>query len=207
MTTDSPGQGRVATAPEGGDQTHPALRVRNLRKLYVVARSEPRLAVEDVSFDVARHEFVCVVGPSGAGKTTILRCLSGLMPPSGGEALLEGRPIRAVPEEVGVVFQDYSRSLFPWLSVAKNVAMPLKVRKVGRAERDHRVSEVLASVGLSGSAGQYPWQLSGGMQQRVAIARALAYRPELLFMDEPFASVDAQTRFELEDLIQRVRHD
>ena len=108
---------------------------------------------------------------------------------------------------IGVVFQDYGRSLYPWLTVARNVELPLRVRGVRRAERAQRVAEVLASVGLADAGRSYPWQLSGGMQQRVAIARALAYRPDLLLMDEPFASVDAQTRFELEDLILRVRQE
>ena len=99
-----------------------------------------------------------------------------------------------------MVFQDYGRSLYPWLSVARNVELPLKVRGVPKAERAERVAEVLTSVGLADAGRSYPWQLSGGMQQRVAIARSLAYRPDLLLMDEPFASVDAQTRFELEDL-------
>ena len=99
-----------------------------------------------------------------------------------------------MPDGIGVVFQDYGRSLYPWLTVARNVDLPLRVRGVQRAARAARVAEVLASVGLADAGGQYPWQLSGGMQQRVAIARALAYRPDLLLMDEPFASVDAQTR-------------
>jgi len=106
-----------------------------------------------------------------------------------------------------VVFQDYGRSLYPWLTVARNVDLPLRVRRVPRAERAQRVAEVLGSVGLADAGRSYPWQLSGGMQQRVAIARSLAYRPDLLLMDEPFASVDAQTRFELEDLILRIRQE
>jgi NitT/TauT family transport system ATP-binding protein len=182
----------------------PVVSLRKVRKVYSGAAGQ-RTALEDITFDVARGEFVCVVGPSGAGKTTLLRCLAGLMPPTSGEALFEGTPLRAVPEGIGVVFQDYGRSLFPWLTVARNVDLPLRVRGMGRASRADRVAEVLASVGLADAGRQYPWQLSGGMQQRVAIARALAYRPDLLLMDEPFASVDAQTRFELEDLILRVR--
>src|SRR5262249_30826492 len=105
------------------------------------------------------------------------------------------------------VFQDYGRSLYPWLTVGRNIALPLKVRGVDKATRAERIEEVLGAVGLAGEAGHYPWQLSGGMQQRVAIARSLAYRPALLRMAEPFASVDAQTRFELEDLILRVRDE
>jgi NitT/TauT family transport system ATP-binding protein len=184
----------------------PVVSLRQVRKVYASAAG-PRTALADITFDVARGEFACVVGPSGAGKTTLLRCLAGLMPPTSGEALFEGAPLRSVPDGIGVVFQDYGRSLFPWLTVARNVDLPLRVRGVQRAARAGRVAEVLASVGLADAGGQYPWQLSGGMQQRVAIARALAYRPDLLLMDEPFASVDAQTRFELEDLILRVRDE
>jgi NitT/TauT family transport system ATP-binding protein len=184
----------------------PVVSLRQVRKVYASAAG-PRTALADITFDVARGEFACVVGPSGAGKTTLLRCLAGLMPPTSGEALFEGAPLRSVPDGIGVVFQDYGRSLFPWLTVARNVELPLRVRRVQRAARAGRVAEVLASVGLADAGGQYPWQLSGGMQQRVAIARALAYRPDLLLMDEPFASVDAQTRFELEDLILRVRDE
>jgi NitT/TauT family transport system ATP-binding protein len=184
----------------------PVLSVRSLRKAYQVNDTE-RLAVADVSFDVHRGEFVCVVGPSGAGKTTLLRCLAGLVPPTSGETLFEGEVLRRVPEQVGVVFQDYGRSLYPWLTVGRNIALPLKVRGVPKATRAERIDEVLHAVGLAGEARHYPWQLSGGMQQRVAIARSLVYRPELLLMDEPFASVDAQTRFELEDLILRVRDE
>jgi NitT/TauT family transport system ATP-binding protein len=182
----------------------PLLSVRNLGKDYAIGRVEPKVAVQDVSFDVSRGEFVCVVGPSGAGKTTLLRCLAGLTPPSRGEVLFDGEPLRGASEQVGVVFQDYSRSLFPWMSVARNIALPLKVRGLAKAARRQVVEEVLSLVGLPGVEERYPWQLSGGMQQRVAIARSLAYKPELLFMDEPYASVDAQARAELEDVIQDI---
>jgi NitT/TauT family transport system ATP-binding protein len=186
--------------------TAPVVSLRHVRKVYPSAAG-PRVALADITFDVARGEFACVVGPSGAGKTTLLRCLAGLTAPTSGDALFEGAPLRSVPAGIGVVFQDYGRSLYPWLTVAHNVDLPLRVRRVRRSARAERVAEVLASVGLTDAGRQYPWQLSGGMQQRVAIARALAYRPDLLLMDEPFASVDAQTRFELEDLILRVRDE
>jgi NitT/TauT family transport system ATP-binding protein len=186
--------------------TAPVVSLRHVRKVYPSAAG-PRVALADITFDVARGEFACVVGPSGAGKTTLLRCLAGLTAPTSGDALFEGAPLRSVPAGIGVVFQDYGRSLYPWLTVAHNVDLPLRVRGVRRSARAERVAEVLASVGLTDAGRQYPWQLSGGMQQRVAIARALAYRPDLLLMDEPFASVDAQTRFELEDLILRVRDE
>jgi NitT/TauT family transport system ATP-binding protein len=186
--------------------TAPVVSLRHVRKVYPSAAG-PRVALADITFDVARGEFACVVGPSGAGKTTLLRCLAGLTAPTSGDALFEGAPLRSVPAGIGVVFQDYGRSLYPWLTVAHNVDLPLRVRGVRRSARAERVAEVLASVGLTDAGRQYPWQLSGGMQQRVAIARALAYRPDLLLMDEPFASVDAQTRFELEDLILRLRDE
>ena len=201
--SESPMASGAATA----QATEPVLSVRSLRKAYNVGRPDEKLAIADVSFDVAKGEFVCVVGPSGAGKTTMLRCLSGLLPPTTGEVRFEGRKLQAVPDRLSVVFQDYSRSLFPWLTVNRNVAVPLKVAGVAKKEREARIQEVLHAVGLGDVGKSYPWQLSGGMQQRVAIARALAHQPDMLLMDEPFASVDAQTRFDLEDLILRVRHE
>ncbi|WP_433871137.1 ABC transporter ATP-binding protein [Saccharopolyspora sp. CA-218241] len=163
------------------------------------------LAIDDLNFQVGTGELACIVGPSGCGKSTLLRSISGLHRPTSGEVRLHGDLVRGVPSDLAVVFQDYSRSLFPWLSVRSNVEFPLRARGVGKAERRERADEVLEWVGLTGAARKYPWQLSGGMQQRVSIARALACRPALLLMDEPFASVDAQTRFELEDLLLRVR--
>ncbi len=163
-------------------------------------------AIEEVSFEIAAGELVCIVGPSGCGKSTLLRAIAGLMEPSRGEVVLHGDRVRGVPADLAVVFQDYSRSLFPWLTVEKNVAFPLRSR-VPRDERRQRVAEALTDVGLDGQGGKFPWQLSGGMQQRVSIARALAYRPALMLMDEPFASVDAQTRADLEDLVRRVRSE
>ena len=201
--TDAAARRAEASAARSGS---PVLEVRHLRKAYRISGGE-RLAIDDVSFEVARGELVCVVGPSGAGKTTLLRCMSGLMAPTSGEARLEGQPIRSVPPAVGVVFQDYSRSLFPWFTVEKNLGLALKVRGMDKTARAKRIAQVLAAVGLPDVGRRYPWQLSGGMQQRVAIARALSYQPELLFMDEPFASVDAQTRFELEDLVLRIQQE
>ncbi|MGW1677625.1 ABC transporter ATP-binding protein [Saccharopolyspora sp. NPDC002376] len=162
-------------------------------------------AIADLTFQVRTGELACIVGPSGCGKSTMLRSISGLIKPTDGQVKLNGSPVQGVPEDLAVVFQDYSRSLFPWLSVRSNVEFPLRSRGVSKAERRERADEVLEWVGLSAAAKKYPWQLSGGMQQRVSIARALACRPALLLMDEPFASVDAQTRFELEDLLLRVR--
>jgi NitT/TauT family transport system ATP-binding protein len=180
------------------------VQVDNLRKQYGTGESA-HLAIADISFAVEQGEFVCIVGPSGCGKTTLLRCLSGLMAPTAGLVQLNGHPVRQPPPEMALVFQEYNRSLFPWMTVRKNVELPLKKKLRSKEERRQAADDVLAAVGLSGSADKYPWQLSGGMQQRVAIARAISYRPEILLMDEPFASVDAQTRTELEDLILKVR--
>jgi NitT/TauT family transport system ATP-binding protein len=162
-------------------------------------------ALGSITFSVEKGEIVCIVGPSGCGKSTLLRAISGLMPPTAGESRFMDTPIKEVPEDLAFVFQEYSKSLFPWLTVHRNVAFPLKSRGMSRKQRDSVVEAALASVGLSGALDKYPWQLSGGMQQRVAIARALVCEPALLLMDEPFASVDAQTRAELEDLLLQVR--
>jgi NitT/TauT family transport system ATP-binding protein len=172
-------------------------------------------AIAGVTFQVADGELTSIVGPSGCGKSTLLRCLAGLIPPTSGQVVLDGTVVSKVPDRLAVVFQDYSRSLYPWLTVAGNVELPL--RRQGQASLGHArsgnsrsarrstASAALDSVGLADFADRYPWQLSGGMQQRVAIARALACDPVLLLMDEPFASMDAQTREDLEDLVLRVR--
>ena len=189
---------------ESGRETA-RLSVHALTKVYATERGEPATVLHRVSFDVFPGEFVAIVGPSGAGKTTLLRTLAGLLPPTSGEVRFDGQPVDAPPEKLALVFQDYSRSLMPWLTVEKNVTLPLRRRKLKAADECRIAREALEAVGLSGIGSQFPWQLSGGMQQRVAIARAIAYQPEALLMDEPFASVDAQTRSDLEDLILRVR--
>jgi NitT/TauT family transport system ATP-binding protein len=179
----------------------PMLEVKRLRKIYAGA-SRTVEALKDVSFSVGQGELVCIVGPSGAGKTTLLKCIAGLLAPSSGEIVLEGQPVTAPPPAMAVVFQEYGRSLFPWMSVRDNVALPLRHKKIDAARREELVRNALAAVDLKGVETAYPWQLSGGMQQRVAIARAVAYEPHVLLMDEPFAAVDAQTRADLEDLIR-----
>ena len=180
------------------------LKVEHLAKTY----GEGDKAVEaigDLSFEVNEKEFVCIVGPSGCGKTTLLKCMSGLLAPTSGEVRLHDQPIDGPPERMALVFQEYSRSLFPWMTIRQNVAFPLRRKKLDRAEAQQLVEDAVESVGLGGFSDRYPWELSGGMQQRVAIARALAYQPEILLMDEPFASVDAQTRADLEDLVLELR--
>ena len=180
------------------------LEVRHIGKTYG-SGAKATHAVGDVSFTLEEGEFVCVVGPSGCGKTTLLKCIGGLLRPSQGEVVLRGKRVTAPPEEMALVFQEYSRSLMPWASVRSNVLLPLRHKSLSRSDRTRLVEESLEAVGLTRVIDRYPWQLSGGMQQRVAIARALAYQPQVLLMDEPFASVDAQTRGDLEDLILRVR--
>ena len=180
------------------------LEVRHLGKTYGTGEKATQ-AIGDVSLTVEDGEFVCVVGPSGCGKTTLLKCIAGLLRPTRGEVLLRGKRVDEPPEELALVFQEYSRSLMPWASVRDNVLLPLRHKKLARSQRKELVEESLEAVGLTRFIDHFPWQLSGGMQQRVAIARALAYQPSILLMDEPFASVDAQTRADLEDLTLRVR--
>lgn len=175
------------------------LELQDLKKSYGAAK-----ILDGVSFSICPGEFVCVVGPSGSGKTTLLKCMAGLLAPSEGAVVFEDRPVTEPPAKMAVVFQDYSRSLLPWLSVEANVELPLR-NKLAKTDRRAAVQRVLDSVGLAGKGKLYPWQMSGGMQQRAAIARGLAYQPDVLLMDEPFAAVDAQTRIELEDLVLRVR--
>lgn len=179
------------------------LSVQGLQKIYHTDCGDIE-AVQNLTFDLGRGELVCLVGPSGSGKTTLLKCIAGLLGSTSGQVLLDGQKVTGPPKKMAVVFQEYGRSLFPWLRVADNVELPLKNAGVPKAERRKLVAEALEAVGLSHVPRSYPWQLSGGMQQRVAIARAVAYQPEVLLMDEPFAAVDAQTRADLEDLIRSV---
>jgi NitT/TauT family transport system ATP-binding protein len=175
--------------------------VAGLEKRYA---EEGPAALAGVTFDVVQGELLAIVGQSGGGKTTLLRLLCGLMRPTAGTVHLDGRLVTSPPREAAIVFQDYSRSLFPWLNVTRNVMLPLRRERDPRSEKLARVEAVLREVGLEGVGKKYPWQLSGGMQQRVAIARALVSRPEILLLDEPFASVDALTRAELQDLVLRL---
>ena len=193
--------GRTAKAPEA-PTTDVALDLRNVQKTYDTPGRPEVEAIRNLDFRINRGELVCVVGPSGAGKTTLLRSIAGLLDLTAGEVVLDGAAVTGPPEGMAVVFQEYGRSLFPWMTVRQNIELPLKEKGVPKAERRAKVERALAEVSLSEAADQHPWQLSGGMQQRVAIARAVAYEPTVLLMDEPFAAVDAQTRAELEDLVR-----
>jgi NitT/TauT family transport system ATP-binding protein len=184
----------------------PVLEISALNKVYESPGRRVE-AIRSVTVGVEAGELVCVVGPSGCGKTTLLRCVAGLLPVSGGAVRVAGVPVTGPPPRMAVVFQEYGRSLFPWMTVWQNVELPLKEKRLPAARRRELVTGSLEAVGLSDAADAHPWQLSGGMQQRVAIARAVAYEPQVLLMDEPFAAVDAQTRADLEDLILRLWRD
>jgi NitT/TauT family transport system ATP-binding protein len=177
----------------------PILEVENLSKSYRQAGGESTLAIENISFTAGAGEFVSLVGPSGCGKTTLLMCIAGLMAPSAGRVALKGAEVDGPPPDLVLVFQEYNKSLFAWRTVLGNVLFGLEAKGRPPFDAEAKGHWLIRLVGLEGFERHYPWELSGGMQQRVAIARALAYEPEVLLMDEPFGSVDAMTRLELED--------
>ncbi len=180
------------------------LEVEALSKSYRQIGGESTLAIDEISFQVEKGEFVSLVGPSGCGKTTLLMCIAGLIPASSGMVKVNGAGISGPPKNLVLVFQEYNRSLFAWRSVLGNVLFGLEARGKLSREAEDRGRHLIGLVGLEGFERHYPWELSGGMQQRVAIARALAYGPEVLLMDEPFGSVDALTRLELEDTLLKL---
>jgi NitT/TauT family transport system ATP-binding protein len=181
----------------------PLLQVTDLGKRFD-SRSGTVTAIEGLSFSVDDGELVGVVGPSGGGKTTMVRVIAGLLRPTTGTVLLAGRRVESPPPDLIVLFQQYEKTLLPWRTVEGNVRFGLENQPLDRQERKRRVAEALEAVGLTEAARQYPHQLSGGMQQRAAIARALARRPRILLMDEPFSSLDALTRADLQDLLLRL---
>ena len=181
------------------------LEVRELRKEFQPLSGQPVVALGSVSFRVESGQFVSIVGPSGCGKSTLLQCIAGLSRPSAGRVLLHGREVTGPPEGLILLFQEYNKSLMAWRSVLRNVRFGLENRAgMSRGEMDAEARRYLELVGLKGFEAHYPWELSGGMQQRVAIARALVRRPEVMLMDEPFGSLDALTRIELEDALLRL---
>ncbi len=178
------------------------LLVRRVRMVFPRRRGDPVVALEEISLSVRDEEFVVIVGPSGCGKSTLLRLVAGLMEPTSGEMLLDGRPIRGPSADRGMVFQSYT--LFPWLTVQRNVEFGLALRRVPAEERRRVAARFIAEVGLEGFEDAYPEQLSGGMRQRTALARALANDPEILLMDEPFGALDSQTRQLMQELLLRI---
>ena len=177
------------------------LRVENLSKKFDTPNGEI-LALNKINFQIFRREFISVIGPSGCGKTTLIRILAGLDFPSSGNVFLEGKKMEGPGAERGMVFQDYT--LFPWLSVKKNVMFGLEIKGLGKLKAEAEAMEWLDIVGLGKFADAYPEQLSGGMKQRVAIARSLANRPEILFLDEPFGALDAQTRSSMQAYLLKI---
>jgi NitT/TauT family transport system ATP-binding protein len=187
----------------GQEPASPALECRSIT-VELLHKFNRKRIIEDISFVVRSGEFLTIVGPSGTGKTTLLRAMGGLTPATSGSVLVHGKKIDAPPEDVVIVFQDYSNALLQWRTVAANVAFGIE-RALDRRETEQRVRETLTLVGLEKNAEDYPWQLSGGMQQRVQIARALALRPAVMLMDEPFAALDAMTKASMQDELLRVR--
>ncbi len=182
----------------------PILQAENLTAGFSGAETELR-ALGEVSFSIARGEFVCVVGPSGCGKSTLLRLLGGLLSPTTGEVLFEGRALAGPSPRIGFMFQR--SNLMPWRSVEKNIRLPLELDGTPGAEADTAVSELVELVGLAGFERSLPRELSGGMAQRVALARALAHDPEVLLLDEPFGALDALTRDRMGAELMRIAQD
>ncbi|NOQ54992.1 MAG: ATP-binding cassette domain-containing protein [Thermoplasmata archaeon] len=172
----------------------PFIRIRNLSKSFVDKNDPTDVvhAVRDFNLDIEEGEFVVVVGPSGCGKTTLLRCIAGLVEPTRGDVQIRGRPLEGPGAERGYVFQSFA--LFPWRTVRRNIEFGLELRGMPKEERRSLSDEYIDLVGLQGFEDSHPRELSGGMQQRVGLARALVNDPEVLLMDEPFGSLDAQTR-------------
>ncbi|RLU11955.1 polyamine ABC transporter ATP-binding protein, partial [Pseudomonas prosekii] len=165
-------------------------------------------AVSDLSLDIARGEFFALLGSSGSGKTTLLMLLAGFDTPTEGQVLMSGKSVSDLPphrRQIGVVFQNYA--LFPHLTAAENVAYPLKMRGVGRSERDERVKAALSLVNLTDRWASYPSQLSGGQQQRIALARALVFGPDILLMDEPLGALDRRLRDQMQQELKRIQHE
>lgn len=185
------------------NQSLPAVSFQSVTRRY-----GPVTAVSGVTLDIAKGEFFALLGSSGSGKTTLLMLLAGFEKPSDGRVLMSGTPISDVPphkRSIGVVFQNYA--LFPHMTAAENVAYPLKMRGVGRVEREERVKAALALVNLTDRGASYPSQMSGGQQQRVALARALVFGPDILLMDEPLGALDRRLRDQMQQELKRIQHE
>lgn len=178
------------------------LQVENITKIFNKGTDEELVALKGVSLNAKEGEFVCIIGPSGCGKTTLLRIIAGLEMDDEGDIYVDGKMIDGPSPEKGMVFQEFA--LFPWRTVRKNVEFGLEYKGVPPEERKKISEKYLEMVGLVGWGDKYPFELSGGMKQRVAIARALANDPKILLMDEPFGSVDAQTRNMLQEELIKI---
>jgi len=200
------GLSAVAERPPQMAQTTaaPVITITGLQKSFAVqGRRVP--VFDGLDCSIAKASFVSIIGPSGCGKSTLLKLIAGLETPTAGHIAFNGRPINGPPKGMIYVFQQYSKSIFPWRTVLQNVAFGLGTHaNLSRRAARERCLEYLSLVGLDGYRDHYPSQISGGMQQRVAIARALICEPEILLMDEPFSAVDAMTRALLQDLLLKI---
>ncbi len=169
--------------------------VNDVSKVY----EDGTVALKNVSFEVEKGEICSIIGPSGCGKSTLLLIIAGLIKPSNGHVKIDGRVVDKPRRDVALILQDYG--LFPWKTVYDNIALGLRIRKIGKREERRIVTDLIERLGLRGFEKHYPKQLSGGMRQRVAIARALAIQPNILLMDEPFSSLDALTREKLQNFL------
>lgn len=182
----------------------PILSAEHVTKVFATGRGDPVVAVDDLSVDINEGEFVCLLGASGCGKSTMLNMFAGFTQPTSGNVCLRGTPITSIEPRCGMVFQSYA--LFPWKTVRGNVEFGLKVRRISKEARRERAQQFIDMVKLTGFEDHYPTELSGGMQQRVTLARLLANDPEVLLMDEPFAALDAMTRQVMQEELLRI-HD
>jgi len=180
----------------------PLVQIAGLEKIYATKDGETIHALKDVNLEIGAGEFTSVVGPSGCGKTTLLKILAGILARSRGEVAMQGRALSGPSRELGTVFQ--APVLLPWRTVLQNVMVPIEVQRRDRAKFEVRARQLLAMVGLNGFENKYPSELSGGMQQRVGICRALVHDPSFLLMDEPFGALDAMTREQMNEELQRI---
>jgi len=195
---------KPAVSVGGASSEQPVLVVDKISKVYQT-NSGSLIAVDGMSFSVNPQEVVSVIGPSGCGKSTLFNLIGGLTPPSSGKISVSGMPVNGPHPSISMVFQE--ESIFPWRNVVNNVAFPLEINGVPKAEREEHARRFIQMVGLEGFENHTPSQLSGGMRQRVAIARGLASEPKLLLMDEPFAALDEQTRLLLGDKVIQMQQE
>ena len=189
--------GLPSTSSAGSASKRPHVTIRGLSK-----RFDKAVIYDNFDLDIPRGELISVFGPNGCGKSTLINMIAGLVPPDAGEVLFDGRPLSRV--KFGYVFQNYREALFPWLAAFDNIAYPLKLMGVPKAERETRVERLIARLGVKIDLALYPYYLSGGQQQLVSIMRALIVEPEILFLDEPFSALDYEMTLFMRDQLQRV---